>query len=172
MLQTLKNSPNIKHRQIVKGYFDSRDNYHKIWWLLVRTRRLLISARADELEEFDITPPEAGVLRAIKSIGYKSTPMIISRYLLKQPHTTAGLLERMEKKGLIQKSKDLDSKNQIRIELTEKGEAGFEHTKKEQAIKEILSTLDDEELEVFKTCLEKIFSKSFEQMKLKDKILT
>ncbi len=96
------------------------------------------------------------------SIGKKATPMVISRWILKQPHTTSTLLDRMEKKGLVCKIKDLESSNQVRIELTQKGEEARQKVMNDMAVKEILSVLSPEELAALRESLEKVFVKSLE----------
>ena len=164
MLEWMKNSKNIKHQQIVEGYFAYTDDYDKVWWLIIRMRRLMRAARAKELLQDRITPAEIEALLAVKSIGYKATPTIVSRWLLKQPHTTSTLISRMEKKGFLKRVKDLDMKNQVRIELTEKGQQAYHQAVKRVSVRRILSALSDKELEQLKIYLEKLMVKALAEV--------
>lgn len=60
--------------------------------------------------QYGITPEQAGVLFCIKVIGKEATPAKISRYTIREPYTVSAMLNRMERKGLIKKVKDLDRK--------------------------------------------------------------
>jgi len=65
----------------------------------------------------------------------------------------------MEKGGLIRKSKDLDRKNQVRIELTEKGQKAHSDIMRRESIHEIMSSLSDEESQQLSIYLQKLFDK-------------
>ncbi len=101
--------------------------------------------RARELFRFGITPEEAAVLFVVSRIGDTATPAEISRWILREPHSTSGLLERMRKDGLIDKVKDLDKKNLVRVVITEKGQRALEKSCDRESIYRILSILTLEE---------------------------
>jgi len=54
-------------------------------------------AIARELFQSVITPEQAVVLFVIQAISLRRAPAEISRWLLREPHSTLGLLRRMEK---------------------------------------------------------------------------
>ena len=101
--------------------------------------------RARELFRFGITPEEAAVLFVVSRIGDTATPAEISRWILREPHSISGLLERMRKDGLIDKVKDLDKKNLVRVVITEKGQRALQESYNRESIYRILSTLSLEE---------------------------
>ena len=121
------------------------DRFFNLWVLLLQTRDAIYNARHDELRQYGMSPREAGTLRAIYSIGEKTTPAKISRWLYRRPHTIAGMLMRMQKKGLIKRSKDLEAKNLIRISLSEEGKKAHNKALKRESINRIFNTLTDEE---------------------------
>ena len=94
-------------------------------------------AREIELFQYGLTPQEAGVLFFIKTIGSKATPSEILRWLFREPHSTAGLIKRMENKGLVRTAKDLERKNLVRVVITKKGLEAYKHSIKRESIHNI-----------------------------------
>jgi len=117
------------------------DKDYALWWLILQTRRSMHKVRARELFLIGITPEEAAVLFVVSRIGDTATPAEISRWILREPHSTSGLLERMRKDGLINKVKDLDKKNLVRVVITEKGQRAIQESRGRESIHKILSTL-------------------------------
>ena len=126
-------------------------------------------ARTKELFQHGITPEEASVLFVVQAIDYKATPTEISRWLLREPHSTLGLLSRMEKKGLVTKSKDLEKKNLVRVAITEKGQQAYEQAAKRESIHRILSSISDDECEHLVACLQLLRDKALEEAGIVDK---
>ena len=86
---------------------------YELWWLILHVERAMYKARAAELARYGITPEQAGVLYVVQTIGPRATPAQISRWVVREPHSISGLLQRMEKDGLIRKDKDLERKNLV-----------------------------------------------------------
>ncbi|NQT47807.1 MAG: hypothetical protein HQ578_02395 [Chloroflexi bacterium] len=121
------------------------DRVFNLWVLLLQTRDATYNARNYELRQYGISSRDAGALHAIHSIGEKTTPAKISRWLYRKPNTIAGLLMRMQKKGLIKRSRDLESENLIRIGMSEEGKQAYNNALKRKSIHRIFRTLSDEE---------------------------
>jgi DNA-binding MarR family transcriptional regulator len=88
---------------------------------------------------------QGAVLYFVKNAKEPVIPAHISRWLFREPHTVSQLLMRMERQGLIKRTKDLDHKNQLRITLTEKGEKAYQKQIEMRVISEILSSISPEE---------------------------
>ena len=86
-----------------------------LWVLLRQAKDAVFKATGKELSRYGISPEQAGVLSIVQSLDNKATPAEISRWLLREPHTVSGILSRMEKKGLLRKTTDLDRKNLVRV---------------------------------------------------------
>ncbi|MBM3148827.1 MAG: winged helix DNA-binding protein, partial [Chloroflexi bacterium] len=84
----------------------------------------------------------------------KTTPAQISRWMVRKPHSISGLLSRMEKAGLIRKTKDLHKKNLVRVSLTEKGEAAYKLAMKREMLHKIMSSLSPEQRKQLSSALE------------------
>jgi len=98
--------------------------YH-LWMLMAQTVDAALKLRERELRQYNISRRESAVLYIIHATDNHVTPATISRYLARQSHSISELLDRMEKKGLVTRAKDLDKKNLVRIVLTEKGEQAY-----------------------------------------------
>jgi DNA-binding MarR family transcriptional regulator len=147
-----------------------KDNDHKLCVLLWQTRDALFKARQNELRQFGVTISEASVLFFVSTIGPNITPMKISQWLFREPQSVSELINRMRKKGLVVKTKDLKKKNMVRISLTEKGKEIYKHTIKTRfVIKDILNCLSDEEKQQLWTLLDKVRNRAIEDLKLKHK---
>ena len=146
------------------------DEDYELWWLLVYTRRIIYIARKKELTKYKITSEEAAVLWAIKSIGPKAKPASIARWLMRKPHSISGLVSRMNKHGLVKKVHDLDRKNWVRIELTEKGEKAYISSLNRESIHSIFSGLSEEDRIHLRSCLTKLSKGGVNEMGLKLKL--
>lgn len=144
----------------------------QLFLLLRQTHGLMYKAIEDELRLSGSVPyTQAAVLFVVKAIGEQATPAQISRWLIREPHTVSTLLVRMEKQGLLRKTKDLERKNQVRVTLTEKGEEALRKGMKEETtISKIMSRLSNEEQDCLRAHLETLRSKALEELRIKYKI--
>ena len=136
------------------------DNKYRLAWLIFRVRTLLYRTRDKELTSYDVKPRQAAVLIVASAIGDKATPAEISRWLLREPHTVSGILDRMEKKGLVKRVKDLERKNMIRVTLTEKGHKAHRAIRRKGVYHKILGVLTEEEQGQLASLLTKIQEKA------------
>ncbi len=124
-----------------------------LWTLIIQTRDVIFKVRGEELNKYGITAVEVRALFLIKLIGEKSTPALISRLLFREHNTVTALLNRMQNKGLITKTKNPDKKKTWRISLTEKGEEAYKNSTRKESLHNIFSALSDDEKEVMISCL-------------------
>ena len=117
------------------------DKDHILWLLLHQTTDTVLNAREKDLSQYGISTVESRVLFVIQANGNNVTPAEIARWTLRKNHTVSALLERMRKKGLITKVRDLDRKNVWRVSLTEKGRDAYRQSIKRESIHKILSVL-------------------------------
>jgi DNA-binding MarR family transcriptional regulator len=140
------------------------DEDYNLWVLLHQTTDAVIRARQKELDQFGISFIEVGVLVVIQTIGEKATPSEISRRIFREPHTVSALLNRMEKRGLLRKTKDLDRKNMVRVTITEKGRQAYDKSTRRKSIYRMISSLSEEERQQLRACLEKLRNKAFKEL--------
>jgi DNA-binding MarR family transcriptional regulator len=139
-------------------YYSDDDSDQDLWLLLTHTRYAVFRAREKELQRYGVSPEQVGLLFVVQALGPKATPAAISRHIIRQPHTVSALVDRMAKRGLVKKVKDLDRKNLVRVVMTEKGKKTYELSTKRGPIHRIMSSMDPQEKENFRATLEKLMS--------------
>ena len=132
------------------------DPDHSVWFLLEQTRNAIFKARAVELEQYGISPVQAGVMFVIHMLGGKTRPAEIARWLVREPHSISGLLTRMERDGLLQREPDPVRKNAVSIVLTAEGQDICNKTFRRESVKQVFSGLSDEEREELQGSLIKL----------------
>jgi DNA-binding MarR family transcriptional regulator len=75
----------------------------------------------------------------------------------------------MKETGLVNKVKDLEKKNLIRIELTSKGRKAYKQALTRESIHKVMSCLSEEERRQLDMLLEKLCRKTVEELGLKRK---
>lgn len=137
-----------------KGTFE---DVIKLWSIFNQASEAAIKAIDHELyRNFEISNIQLSVMYVVKKSSNPLSPTEISRMLLREPHTTAALINRMEKQGLIKKNRDHRMKNIKRISLTKKGEELYTKAIEMETPSELLSCLSPEEKETLLACSEKI----------------
>ena len=131
----------------------------KTWERLVVTYTVLERAREIELGQAGVSLPQAEVLHFLKTAKEPLTPSKLARFMHREPHTASGLLDRMEKQGLVKKTKDLKRKNMVRVTLTKKGEEAFKRQVNVRTVRDITSCLSSKELVTLNELLDKLYSK-------------
>ena len=122
----------------------TKDQDRRLIVLLRSTYDAINRARKKELHKYGISVSEFGVLFFIQAIGNKVTPADISRWMFREHHSVSALLNRMEKRGLITKIKDLERKNLVRVSITEKGKQVYQKSTKSNIYQRILLSLSEE----------------------------
>jgi len=122
----------------------AKDPDYQLFVLLRQVGKIVEKAREKELQKKGISLAEHAVLFITQSIGYNTTPAEISRWMIRQRNSISTLLNRMEKKGLIKLTRDLDKKNLIRVSITKKGQKAYEISTEMESIHSILSVLPND----------------------------
>ena len=141
----------------------TRNPDYELWGLLNQASHAMESARGDELRPFGLSMMHAGVLYIVKVSKDPVTPAHISRVLFREPHTVSALLNRMEKQGLLRKTKDLEKKNAIRVTLTERGEEAYRQSREMKSLRRVLSNLSPKERDSLRAPLETLRDKAIEE---------
>jgi MarR family transcriptional regulator, organic hydroperoxide resistance regulator len=167
-INTMKEESGLTDMQYDEGakFYSSEDEDQDLWLLLTHTRYAVFRAREKELLRYGLSPEQMGLLFVVQALGNKATPAALSRHILRQPHTVSALVDRMARRGLVKKVKDLDRKNLVRVVMTEKGQKAYEISTKRGPIHRIMNTLSEEEKKDFKEYLEKILSKARKEIGL------
>ncbi|MFC1954908.1 MarR family winged helix-turn-helix transcriptional regulator, partial [Chloroflexota bacterium] len=90
----------------------------------------------------------------------------LTKELNMEPHSVSELLSRMTKQGLINKIKDLEKKNQVRVEITDKGLEAYGSPPHRKTIANIMSVLTQKEKEQLWVILSKIRGSALDHLQL------
>jgi DNA-binding MarR family transcriptional regulator len=137
---------------------------YALWVLLGQAKDMVFKAREKELRQYGISPEEAAVLFIVQCLGNQATPTEISRWLLRKPHTVSGILSRMEKKGLVTKTKGPPRKNLVRVTLTDKGEQAYYQSTKIESIRQIMSSLSEQERQQLSSRLKTLRDRALKEL--------
>jgi MarR family transcriptional regulator, organic hydroperoxide resistance regulator len=147
-------------------FFTAEDEDQDLWLLLTHTRYAVFRAREKELQRYGVSPEQISLLFTVQALGNKATPAALSRHILRQPHTVSALVDRMARRGLVKKVKDLDRKNLVRVVLTEKGQKTYELSTKRGPIHRIMNELNTKEKKDFKDYLVRLLAKARKEIGL------
>jgi len=142
----------------------SSDQDYELWILLNQVRDVLLKAREKELRPHGITATQAAALFVIEANGNEATASEISRWLHREHHSVSGLLSRMEKEGLISRSKDSPSQSLAKVTLTEKGRQAYYQSTQIASIRNTMCVLSEEERQLLRSLLKKMRDEGFQQL--------
>lgn len=145
---------------------EDKDTAFQLWDLLWMLSNLIMKLRERELKKYDFTAIRASVLHIVTLLEGKAIPAEIARQLLREPHSISHLISSMETEGLVNKRKDLNKKNFVRVVLTENGRQAYETTKKRHSIHKVMSTLSKQEQEQILCLLQRVWDKAIEEFRL------
>ena len=91
-------------------------------YLLTTAQHKVFQVMSSRLQKFDVTPVQYGVMYCLWIEG-KTKPKEIAAELKLENSTISGVLERMEKKELIERQVSKEDRRFIEVVLTEKGKA-------------------------------------------------
>ena len=123
-------------------------------YLLTTAQHSVFQYLNGKLSEYDVTPSQYGVLSCLWQREF-ATPKQISEILCLETSTISGVLDRMQKKGLIDRVINRNDRREVRVVPTEKGKALEEPISKiiDEVNEEVLKCFTDEEVEVLTTSL-------------------
>jgi DNA-binding MarR family transcriptional regulator len=106
----------------------SRADYQALSRFRFQIRRFLHfseeAARAEGLE-----PQQHQLLLAIEASDDELGPTVgrLAEHLLIRHHSAVGLLDRLEERGLVERSRDGEDRRQVRVKMTAAGSAKLHH---------------------------------------------
>lgn len=126
-------------------------------YLLTTAQHNIFQAFSNRLSPFDITPVQYGVLNCIWKENATS-PKQIAELLMLENSTVSGVLERMEKKMLIERNISKEDRRYIQVELTERGKMLEKDVLNvvEAFNREVFSTISKDDEELLKELLKKL----------------
>jgi DNA-binding MarR family transcriptional regulator len=106
----------------------SKDDYAKLLGFRSDLRRFLHWSE-EQARSAGLTPSQHQLLLAVKGHRSPDGPTIgdVAEYLALRHHSAVGLVDRAEKSGLVERSRDPDDHRVIRLQLTPAGDDLIRH---------------------------------------------
>lgn len=146
---------------------DSSDN-HSLWVVITRTHYYMHKLREKELKRMGLSIAQSTVLAILNDLNktaLATTPAEISKQLLKAPSTTTELIDRMVDQGLVNKIQDLERKNMVRVEMTERGKELYQKSIEVKHFSGIFAELSPEKHESLKSYLYTLLDATMKELK-------
>ena len=119
------------------------DKDYTLFTFVLQVADILFKIREQELLPQNLSATAAEILFLVDAMGENVTPATITRMILREPHSTSGILMRMETHGLIKRTKNMERKNQIRVTLTAKGEKALKQSMKLEGTTSVIARLSE-----------------------------
>jgi MarR family transcriptional regulator, 2-MHQ and catechol-resistance regulon repressor len=150
------------------------DDYMNLYVLFTQARDAFQTAREQELNKFGLSTIEMGILFHIYLIETYSTKIPttteIARWLFRKRNSISETVTRMERKGLVKRVPNPNSKKEIRIQITEEGQSRFERGFNEgKLVEKVFSSLSSEERSQMWVIMGKLRNSVINESKIKTK---
>ena len=127
-----------------------------LWTLIGRLNHLIVQLRQKELNPYQIPVRQLYVLRTIRDLGSNATLSEVARRVERETHVISKQAIRMEKDGLINRTKNTPKSNLLKLELTEKGLEMAQMSVHSKGLDALFSSMSEEERRQFESILTKI----------------
>lgn len=135
--------------------FMGRD--YNLFMLIGLTLNAIFRARNYQIKELELTPAEFHLLLLVSELGGTATPGEIAQWMMRKPPTISGLLNRMEKNGLIVRKGFKNNKKLRKVAITKKAREYLDKLSGEEDILNlIISSLSKDEYVQLWNLLEKL----------------
>lgn len=139
----------MKKKTLAQSNFD-------LWTLIGRLNHDIVQLRQKELSLYKIPVRQLYVLRTIRALGPDATLSAVAKEVERETHVISKQAIRMEKDGLIKRTKNTPKSNMLHLELTEKGLEMAQMSVQSKSLDAVFSSLSEEERRRFESILNKI----------------
>lgn len=141
------------------GSTDSKGS--QLFTLLGTTYNAMLRARKKELEPSGVSLRQTMVLWGLTTMGRPTTVAEMAQIVDRDRQTTAQLLKRMEREGLVDRRKGPHKRSPITVVLTPKGEEAFSRTFERYEVFDVIaSILSQKEQADLVVCLTRLREKA------------
>jgi len=121
-----------------------------------RLNHTIVQLRQKELSPYQIPVRQLYVLRTIRALGANAALSKVAGQVERETHVISKQAIRMEKDGLIKRTKNTPKSNLLKLELTEKGLEMAQMSVHSKAFDAVFSSLSEEERRRFESILNKV----------------
>ena len=138
----------------------SQDSSVYARYLIGRVSHKMFWAQQKEMAQNHITPRQAYVLFVLANLGHTATLAELSKYTERGVSNISIQLTRMEKDGLVKKTRETPKSALLKFELTEKGSNLEKRCNIKTSDKTIMSVLSEEERQQLISMMNKLRNKA------------
>lgn len=144
------------------------DEHYELWLLLSQTRSAIFKARHKKFGRY-MHPNQAAALVMIWRYDGQATPATLANLLFLEPHSISELVDRMQKKGLVTKTRDKTKGNMVRVSITEKGRKICSELVQADFVRGIMSELSASQRQQLGSCLSILCRTALRELGMEDK---
>jgi len=156
---------NREEKLTYRKYAPFMNSSYNLYVHIHMTQKALLSARHSEIKGLGITIMELALLTIVSGLGGAATPAEISQLIMRRRSTVSGLLNRMERNGLIKRSEYKNNKKLRKVTLTVKGQKVLDQTEEMDIINDIIGSISDDDFRRLWALLEKLQELALKQTK-------
>jgi DNA-binding MarR family transcriptional regulator len=152
-------------------YYESEE--HEIAVILRHSVLLMTNIRHYELAHFDITPQQIGVMRFMQKFPTACTIIQLKKVMRRSNSSLVAIINRLERKGLVQRQTDSKNKKYTRVFVTENGKELCKKAMEMSSFSIIISSLPAENrkrLKSYLNTINKTAEKILDEQKINRKI--
>jgi DNA-binding MarR family transcriptional regulator len=139
------------------------------WILLSRVYHMIAKLRRMELAKYNVQPVQAYILFILHALGDETSPSELARYAYEHKSAISDILIRMEKQGLITKTKNIIGNGRVQVKLTPKGEEALRLSSEREYLCKVMSGLTPEKTAQLESCLDLIRDNAIKQLDVQEK---
>jgi len=139
------------------------DEYYELWLLLSKTRSAIFKARHKKFGQY-MHPNQAAALVMIWRYDGQVTLATLANQLFLEPHSISELIDRMQKKGLVTKTRDNTRANVVRVSITDKGRRICSELVQADFIRGLMSELSAKQRKQLWSCLSILFRATLREL--------
>lgn len=136
----------------------------RTWTLLGETVDTLYRVASKNFCPLGVSPEQARVLLIIATSPSPPTRIDISRIVGRKPHTVTGMLNRMQRAGLIRRIKDDENQKLVTVVMTKKGREMWKRALQPQLDTRLTSFLSSGEFAQLDKILEKLRNAALKEL--------
>jgi DNA-binding MarR family transcriptional regulator len=144
-------------------FYESEE--HEIAVRLRHIDLLMTKARRNELAHLGTTPQQIGVMRFMQKFQTPCTIIQLREAMKRSNSSLVAIINRLERKGLIERQTDSKSKKYTRVFVTEKGKELYKQAVELKAFNVIISSIPKEERQSLKSYIEIMIDAAEKQLK-------
>ena len=130
---------------------------------------MIAKLRRLELARYNVQPVQAYILLILHALGGETSPTELARYAYEHKSAISDILIRMEKQGLITKTKTVVGNGRIKVKLTPKGEEALSLSSERELLRKVMSGLTPEKTKQLENCLELIRDNAVNLLDIQEK---